>query len=238
MCNVPDRLVQQKCGTFQKYSITCKAFTFYFMHICMWWLLCLSFATHHTLTAFWPWPSLLVLVCVCTISRLHSTQYFTCIQPPGVGVATTAVFKDKGHSFPLSGLSWHVLNEIQPPLEADHGLIDGNLLTKVVCSHVLVEHVLNLYSGSCQGCPLGTYFMLSLRWRKWRSRDNRSRRSKVSFCWPCVFDLWEHNKSHHNHRQGISSASAQRGCVVFSPMLKPLRSKTSLWHQYTAERSG
>jgi len=81
------------------------------------------------------------------------------MQPPGVGVATTAVCKDKGHSFLLSGLSWHVLNDIQPPLEADHELIDGNLLTKVVCSPEVVKHVLNLYSGSCPGYPLGIYVL-------------------------------------------------------------------------------
>jgi len=74
-----------------------------------------------------------------SILLVHSTQYFTCIQPPGVGVATTAVCQHKGLHSSLSGLLWHVLDEVQPPLEAYHGLVNGNLPTKVVCSPEVVE---------------------------------------------------------------------------------------------------
>ena len=52
-----------------------------------------------------------------TTCALHSTQYFTCVQPPGVRVATTAVHKHIGLHPPLSGLLWHVLNEVQPLLK-------------------------------------------------------------------------------------------------------------------------
>ena len=183
-----------------------------------------------------------------SILLVHSTQYFTCIQPPGVGVATTAVCKHKGLHSPLSGLLWHVLDEVQPPLEAYHGLINGNLPTKVVCSPEVVEqgsiNGLNLYSGSCPGCPLGIYLVLSVRRRKRSSRENRSRFKMLEKVGMAKGHFVDHASSICGSTTNpitITMArisSTRQGCVVFSPMLEPLRSETALWCQYTAERSG
>ena len=119
-----------------------------------------------------------------TTCALHSTQYFTCVQPPGVRVATTAVHKHIGLHPPLSGLLWHVLNEVQPLLKPVMDL-------SMAISRPRLYAALKLSSkGSMNGLNLYSLF------------------------------------------------NSARLCVFFSPMLKPFRSETALWCQYTAERSG